>query len=283
MVGATSGNGHPYSWSAILNGFKESQLLGVPYPRIREYLKRRESIPMDPGAAVTHVWAPNNLEAERIASFANISNVCRTLDELIPEVDAIIHARDDHDATHLFLKTYMKAQKPVLIDKPFAVSLSAFDRLIAIDGVRELVFTGSALKYDPSLVSFFEQNRDSLSFDATGPGDWEKYGLHLIEPIVELLALGHIRRYDPTSKYPGEQSLRVESLSGVQGAFTTKGRGTAKFQYQLGSSKFTLSDPYHAFSTMLARFLRFTEHGDGGASLFNSRLAIAILEKGSLE
>ena len=38
IIGQSQGNGHPYSWSAILNGFKKKYLENVPYPLIKKYL-----------------------------------------------------------------------------------------------------------------------------------------------------------------------------------------------------------------------------------------------------
>ncbi|MBA65435.1 MAG: hypothetical protein CMG55_06520 [Candidatus Marinimicrobia bacterium] len=39
IIGNSEGNGHPYSWSAILNGFEKKYLNEVPFVLIRDYLK----------------------------------------------------------------------------------------------------------------------------------------------------------------------------------------------------------------------------------------------------
>ena len=41
MVGMVDGNGHPYSWSAIFNGFDAAAMAHCPYPVIPEYLSRQ--------------------------------------------------------------------------------------------------------------------------------------------------------------------------------------------------------------------------------------------------
>ena len=41
MLGMIPGNGHPYSWSAIFNGYEPSAMASCPFPVIPEYLSRR--------------------------------------------------------------------------------------------------------------------------------------------------------------------------------------------------------------------------------------------------
>ena len=38
IIGESKGNGHPYSWSAIINGFDSNILDKVPFPAIQNYL-----------------------------------------------------------------------------------------------------------------------------------------------------------------------------------------------------------------------------------------------------
>ena len=38
MLGMIPGNGHPYSWSAIVNGFDPEAMAACPYPVIPRYL-----------------------------------------------------------------------------------------------------------------------------------------------------------------------------------------------------------------------------------------------------
>ena len=40
ILGISRGNGHPYSWSSIINGCNETELKKCPYEIIIKYLKR---------------------------------------------------------------------------------------------------------------------------------------------------------------------------------------------------------------------------------------------------
>ncbi len=51
MLGMIEGNGHPYSWSAIVNGYDPAAMAACPYPVIPVYLGKQplESVRI-PGA-----------------------------------------------------------------------------------------------------------------------------------------------------------------------------------------------------------------------------------------
>ena len=38
IIGSSPGNGHPYSWSAIINGYDEKHMKMCPFPVIPKYL-----------------------------------------------------------------------------------------------------------------------------------------------------------------------------------------------------------------------------------------------------
>ena len=41
MIGISDGNGHPYSWSAIFNGYDHKNMKDCKYPAIINYLKNK--------------------------------------------------------------------------------------------------------------------------------------------------------------------------------------------------------------------------------------------------
>ena len=57
IIGLSEGNGHPYSWSAIFNGYDHNSMKDCGYPVIPEYLKK-QNWPNDQikDARVTSVW-----------------------------------------------------------------------------------------------------------------------------------------------------------------------------------------------------------------------------------
>ncbi|MCX5757941.1 MAG: oxidoreductase, partial [Candidatus Hydrogenedentes bacterium] len=65
MLGMVDGNGHPYSWSAIFNGYDPEEMAAqCPFPVIGQYLGQqpRSSFGIG-GARVTHVWTDEPADA----------------------------------------------------------------------------------------------------------------------------------------------------------------------------------------------------------------------------
>ena len=97
ILGMTEGNAHPFSWSAIINGYDREEMqrwTGALYPTIPQYLNRQ---PKDtfgfPGVKVTHVCFTgyeDRAMAENCARAARIPHVCDRPEEMIGQVDAVI-------------------------------------------------------------------------------------------------------------------------------------------------------------------------------------------------
>ena len=131
VIGTSEGNGHPYSWSAIFNGYDEQAMAACPFPSIPEYLGERE-FPRDAiaDARVTHVWTQDPAESQRIAAAARIETIVADPAAMLSEIDALLLARDDAES-HLHLAApFLAAGVPVYIDKPLAITLSAARRLL---------------------------------------------------------------------------------------------------------------------------------------------------------
>src|ERR1700722_12672328 len=95
MVGMVDGNGHPYSWSAIFNGFDAAAMTRCPYPVIFEYLSREPAAAMGiPGARVTHVWCEDPEAARLVSQASLVPNVVAEATDIIGHVDAVIIPTD---------------------------------------------------------------------------------------------------------------------------------------------------------------------------------------------
>ena len=63
MLGMVPGNGHPYSWSAIFNGYDPQEMANCPYPAIPQYLGKepKESVAYKIAAAAVPELAEKTL------------------------------------------------------------------------------------------------------------------------------------------------------------------------------------------------------------------------------
>jgi len=125
MLGMIPGNGHPYSWSAIINGYSREKFEVCPFAGIKEYLGVHDPEEMRfPYASVTHLWADNPSDARMVADFANIPHIVETPEDVLGEVDAIIIATDDGDDHVRRVEPLLKAGVPIFVDKPLATNLA---------------------------------------------------------------------------------------------------------------------------------------------------------------
>ena len=103
IIGMSAGNGHPFSWSAIINGYDKLEMEKCGFPSIPEYLASQKW-PEDKlqGSQVTAVWTQNIELSKRIAAASKIDKVVEDRKEMIGNVDAVLNGAIDP-----FLKSYL--------------------------------------------------------------------------------------------------------------------------------------------------------------------------------
>ena len=126
MVGFTEGNAHPFSWSAMINGSYDADLMKdyckTLYPTIPQYLAKQPAHTLGiPGAKVTHICFTGYVgreDAEMCAKINGIPNVVDTPEEMIGQVDAVIIATDIGDEHVDRCRPFVEAGIPMFVDKP---------------------------------------------------------------------------------------------------------------------------------------------------------------------
>lgn len=139
MLGMVDGNGHPYSWSAIFNGYDPEEMSKCPYPGIPAYLGKepKETLRL-PNAQVTHVWTDDPEDALRVSKASLVPNVLKRPEDVIGEVDAVIIATDKEYEHVDRARPFVEAGLPVFVDKPIVDNeedLRAFTKWVD-DGAR---------------------------------------------------------------------------------------------------------------------------------------------------
>ena len=181
------------------------------------------------------VW-PRGYERE-FAREHNIPVVCSRLEEMPGHVDAaMIHGTnwDTHIDKALI---FMKANIPVLIDKPIVGSVRDCDRLMDLQAKHgTLVYGGSSLRCANEVTALRETIGGGLiSLVASGPGDFFSYGIHTTEMLQGCAGIG------------------VRTVKAV----AEKGRPVLALTYQNGLVAFLhLEMPFHEWS-----LCAFTDHG----------------------
>ena len=77
MLGMTEGNGHPYSWSIIINGkYNAKALAECPYAAIIDYISKQPQNTLGiEGVEVTHVWTDDPEDAKHVAEVLSLIHI----------------------------------------------------------------------------------------------------------------------------------------------------------------------------------------------------------------
>jgi|GEM_PF-323606 len=217
ILGLNEGNGHPYSYSAIFNGYSPENLeKKCPFSLIKEYLpaEHRNEIYIKE-ANVTHVWTQDISISRDIASVSLIPEIVSEPGDMVGEIDGVIIARDDPE-NHLSLaEPFLDAGIPIYFDKLLASTTSACKTLLKNLVQNNLVMTGSGARYSKNV----EQAKNDRYIHSTqtvhgiSRVNWVRYGSHLIDPIVELF--GHdVRRVRSLSPKFTHDIVQIEYRNG---------------------------------------------------------------------
>lgn len=262
ILGMIEGNGHPYSWSAIVNGYDPDRMKECPYPAIPQYLGR-QPLPSVyiPGARITHIWTDDPDDAPRVAAASKIENIVRAPEEVIGKVDAVIIGTDDGNDHVRRAKPFIEAGLPVFVDKPLAINVPDLKQFIAWQQAGAQILSTSGMRYMPELEQVTEC-RDEIgelrwitSFTCK---TWERYGIHALEAVYPLLGPGFISAQ--TVHQEGSDIVHLTHQDGVQvtiaaihdayGSF-----GNVHVYGTKGQLALTLQDTYTAFRRQLAAFI----------------------------
>jgi len=268
MLGLIEGNGHPYSWSGIINGYDPVEMAKCPYATIPQYLGRQ---PLDsvriPGARVTHVWTDNPDEAPLVAKASLIETIVSQPEDVIGHVDAVVIATDDGDDHVRRARPFIEAGLPVFVDKPMATNVADLKQFVQWHREGATILSTSGMRYAPEM-RLSEAQRGELgdlrwitSFTCK---TWERYGIHALESISPLLGPGFINAQ--TMHQQGSDVVHLTHRSGRQvtlgaihdayGSF-----GAVHLYGTKGQLPLRLTDTYHAFRGQLVAFIDMLHTG----------------------
>jgi hypothetical protein len=266
VVGLSSGNGHPYSWSAICNGYNSSEMKNIDFPNIAIYLGQRcwpECILNS--AYVDWVWCPNTGDSKSISEAANIDNIAGSLSELIENCDGVLFARDDVDTRKSMLLEVINSGKFVFVDKPLSHSREESEYLFSLQKFDCQIFTCSSLLYSNDIYLTKEEQEsigEIVKISAVTPKTWKLYSPHIIDPIIYFLGINsrpHLLSRTISSDHVYlsllHDSIEIELLSDINWI------GSIEITYigeRLSITK-TFKDSFSCFKKSISEFVRQSE------------------------
>ena len=189
IIGVSDGNGHPFSYSSIINGYSPEGLAASGWPGIYEYVRRRHASEFGlQGWTVTHAWTQDPETTKRLCAATRISHGVSDYREFLGNVDAVIIARDDHETHFQMASTFLEAGLPVFVDKPLSLDVSELralkpylekGQLMSCSGMRY------ARELDEPRADLAAYGRLKLIRGAIVLS-WEKYGVHLLDAALAI-------------------------------------------------------------------------------------------------
>lgn len=195
MLGMVRGNGHPYSWTAIINGRYDRDAMAVcGYSAIPTYLDSQlpEALGI-PGVEVTHVWCDMAADTAQVARATHIPHTVEKPEDVIGQVDAVIIATDIGSEHLERARPFIEAGLPVFIDKPLTDRAGHLSQFIDWVNQGRPILSGSALRYAPEFLGLKErwgEVGEPRLVTMTMCKTWERYGIHALEAIYPLLPCG---------------------------------------------------------------------------------------------
>ncbi|MBI2437338.1 MAG: oxidoreductase [Lentisphaerae bacterium] len=271
MIGCASGNGHPYSWSAIFNGYdRERMTRECPFAGIPQYLNKEPPDTLTiPGAKVTHICClgDGGFSAEHVAQCALIPTVVARPADIIGAVDAVIIATDI-GAEHVErARPFVEAGLPVFVDKPLVDNEADLRTFAGWVRAGAAIMSSSCMRYAREFQPYRGAPRElgELRFvSITTPKSWERYGIHALEGIYPIMGPGFIsarntgtaeRNVVHLKHRSGADAVVVVSAD-MYGAF-----GCLQLGGTAGHAQAAFADTFFAFKAQLAAFIEYLRTG----------------------
>lgn len=258
IIGVSEGNGHPYSFSSIINGYDDKGLARSGWEGIYNYVRVRDKSEFGFGnLRVTHVWTQDESETKKLCEAALISCPVKNYNDMLGNIDAVIIARDDYEMHFEIARPFLENNLPVFIDKPLSLNIEELKyfktflengKLMSCSGLRyakELdTVRGNIMDYGKNLLV-----RGTVLFS------WEKYGIHMLEGILSLLqsrpvSVSSLPAYHMSVmiRMADNSQIQIDALGNVPKIFKIDVIGNKK------TSTYEITDNFSMFRRMLWHF-----------------------------
>ena len=270
MLGCSAGNGHPYSWSAIFNGYdRELMTAECPFAGIPEYLNAQPAETLTiPGVTVTHICCTGDggFTAEHVAACSLVPNVVKDPGDVIGEVDAVLVATDIGSEHVERARPFVEAGLPVFVDKPLVVNAADLKTFVDWVDAGKRIMSSSCMRYAAEYAPYrlSTETLGELRFASiTTPKSWETYGIHALESIYPILGPGFLSARNSGSTERNVVHLKHESGADAVAVATGDMFGAAGCQLCGTAShvQIAFGDTFFAFKTQLEAFVEYLRTG----------------------
>jgi predicted dehydrogenase len=278
IIGISEGNGHPFSFSAIINGYSDEGMAASGWPGIYDYVRRRDPSEFGfEGFRVTHAWTQDPEVTNKLCKASQISHAVATPEEMIGNVDAVIIARDDYETHYSLALPFLKAGLHVFVDKPLSVDIDELrsfreylenGKLMSCSGMRY------ARELDEPRASLAEYGEIRLMRGAI-LNSWEQYGVHLVDAILNIV---HTKPVSVVSLAAPHASFAVDMDDGSLVQLDALGDVCRCFRIDIfGTRKITSHEIIDNFSMFRRLLWHFTQSIKTGRPAIDPQQTLAVM------
>jgi predicted dehydrogenase len=265
ILGLSPGNGHPFSFAAIVNGYDDRAFADAGWPAIHDYLRRRKPEEFGFGdVAVTHAWTQDSDMTRKLCAAAYIQHAVADPKQMLGQIDAAIVARDDQELHWPLARTFLEAGLPVFVDKPLSTEPATLARFLPYLQEGKLM-SCAGLRYAGELD---EARRDIVAYGeivamrAAVINDWEAYGIHLLEAVMSLTPARPIAVACAQGRH---EQMRIHMDQGWLATIDCLGAVPPQFSLsihgRLRTTAHDLRDNFTAFKRLLTAFVEMARTG----------------------
>lgn len=268
MLGMTEGNGHPYSWSAIFNGYDKEAMSNCPFAGIPAYLGQQpESEFREFNARITHVWTDDPADAPQVSRASLVPNVVERAEDVIGQVDGVLIATDIGYQHVERARPFIEAGLPVFIDKPMCDNEADLKTFVKWYDEGAKILSSSGLRYTKEFLPYrlSTRNLGDIRFASiTTCKSWEKYGIHALEGMYPVFGPGFISARNTGTKEQNVVHLKHECGADIVVAAHQDmlgGLGVLSLCGTQGYAQAKSGDTFYAFKAQMRSFVDFVQTG----------------------
>ncbi len=263
MIGISEGNGHPFSFSAIINGYDRAAFEAAGWPVILSYLERQPDSAFGfNNTRVTHAWTQDPGVTAKLCAACRIDHAVGRPEAMLDAVDAVIVGRDDWEQHAALAMPFLERGIPVFVDKPLTLDA---DELACFRPYLEngTLMSTSGLRYAAELDELRNKLLDLGTprlVSATVLNGIEKYGIHMLDAVA---GLGFPKPASLTRMNTRFEAFSLVLADGTTMTLNCLGNVGKTFHISVFSDKghahVDLHDNFSAFARTLGHFVKMIE------------------------
>lgn len=288
IIDSSPGNGHCFSFSAIINGLNPDELSNCPFQTILSYITAYTTpvSTLSKLFKIESVWMRRRDYAIQVSKFANIPHVASTIEESISKCDIVILTNDDPVTRNSLLLHILRLGKPVFVDKLLTRTYSQMEEIKQHLQYPRQILSSSSMQFVPEFDSVNLLDPTLLKMEIAIPNNWDLYAIHAIElflsrinynlsdwKVISTQGFMDGQRnvtLNRTSPYP--LSVEIITHGRVEGDFIIKQEFVNGI---VGVLK--MKDPFESFCRLLLNFNHFLDREDSSKDYWEKQSKVIEL------